>query len=68
MQLLATDTVSHGPWWGNEEQTVSVYVPLMTGTDVSHNSWIPASKENPASGVQADGNGNIAPALASCKP
>ena len=47
---------------------MSVYVPLMTGTDVSHNSRIPASEENSASGVQANGNGNIAPALASCKP
>ena len=45
-----------------------IYVPLMIGNEVSHNSGIPASEDNPASGVQADGNGNMAPALASCKP
>ena len=45
-----------------------MYVPQMSGTKVSHNSKIPASKDNPASGVQVDGNGNMALALASCKP
>ena len=40
----------------------------MTGTEVSHNSRIPASEDNPASSVQADGNGNMAPALTGCKP
>ena len=68
MQRPTTDTISLDPWWGKEEQTTFVYVPLMTGIEVSHNSGIPASEENPALGVQADGNGNIAPALAVCKP
>ena len=36
-----------------------VYVPLITGTEVSHNSGIPASKDNPASSVQANGSGNM---------
>ena len=40
-----------------------MYIPLMIGTEVSYNSGIPTSKENPASGVQADGNGNMSPAL-----
>ena len=30
---------------------MSLYVPLMTGTEVSHNSGIPVSEDNPASGV-----------------
>ena len=47
---------------------MSVYILLMTGTEVSHNSRIPASKGNPASSVQADGNGSMSLALASCKP
>ena len=47
---------------------MSLYVPLITGTEVSHNSGIPVSEDNHASGVQADGNGNMAPALAGCKP
>ena len=59
-----TDTSSHDPWWGKEEQTKSVNVPLMTGTGVSHNSGIPTSEGNPVSCVQAGGNGNKFPALA----
>ena len=68
MQYPAIDTVSPGPWWGKEDQTSLVYVPLMTRTEVSHNFGIPASEDNPSSSVQADDNGNMAPALASCKP
>ena len=68
MQCPAIDTVSPSPWWGKEEQIAFVYVPLMTRNEVFHNSGIPASEDNPASSVQADGNGNMAPALASCKP
>ena len=41
------------------EQTASAYVPLMTGTEVSPNCGIPASEDNLASSVQADGNGNM---------
>ena len=47
MQCLGTDTGSPGPWWGREEQTESVNVPLMIGTKVSHNSRILTSKGNP---------------------
>ena len=47
---------------------MSVYVPLMTRTKVSHNFGILASKDYPASGVQADGSGNMSPAQAGCKP
>ena len=63
MQRLTADIVSLGSWWGKEEQTMSIYIPPMTGTEVSHNSGIPVSEDNPASGVQVDGNGNISPAL-----
>ena len=68
MQCPTTDTVSPDPWWDKEEQTVSVHVPLMTGTKVSHNFGIPASEDDPPSSVQADGNGNMAPTLVGCKP
>ena len=47
---------------------MSVYVPLMTGTEASHNSGIPASEDNLSSNVQVDGNGTMAPALAGYKP
>ena len=47
---------------------MSVYVLLMTGTEVSHNSGNPSFEDNPVSSVQADGNGNMAPTLAGCKP
>ena len=64
MQRLGTYTSSPGPWWGKEEHTESVNVPLMTETGVSHNSGIPASEGNPVSCVQASGNGNMSSALA----
>ena len=51
MQHLAIDTVSPDSLWGEEEQIASLYVPLMTGTEVSHNSGIPAFEDNPALGV-----------------
>ena len=47
---------------------MSVYVTLMTRIEASHNYEIHVSEDNPASSVQADGNGNMAPALAGCKP
>ena len=47
---------------------MSVYIPLMIGTEVSHNSGIPASEDKPALGVQADGNGNMSLALSSLVP
>ena len=64
MHNLKTNTGSPSPWWGREEQTESVHIPLMTGTEVSHNSGIPASKNNPVSCVQASGNANMSSALA----
>ena len=67
MQHLATNTFSPSPWWGKEEQTAFVYIPLMIGTEVSHNYGIPTSVDTPASSVQANGNGNMSPTLASCK-
>ena len=45
-----------------------MHVPLMTGTEVSHNFGIPSFEDNSASGVQVDGNGNMVPALAGCEP
>ena len=51
MERPGTDSGSLGPWWRREEQTESVKVPLMTGTGVSHNSGILASKGNPVSCV-----------------
>ena len=45
---LGTDTGSLGPCWGKEEQIASAHVPMMIGTEVSHNSRIPASMGNPA--------------------
>ena len=45
MQCPGTNTSSPDPWWGREEQTESVHVPLMIGTGVSHNSGIPAAED-----------------------
>ena len=64
MQHPRTDTSSPGPWWGKEEQTKSVNIPLMTGTGVSHNSGISASDSNLVSSIQASTNGNMFPVLA----
>ena len=47
MQHPGTDTIFSSPWWGREEQTASVYVPMMIRTMVSHNSSIPAFDGNP---------------------
>ena len=40
----------------------------MTGTEVSYNSGIPISKDNQASDVEVDGNGNMSPALSGLEP
>ena len=48
---------------GEKEQTVSVHVPLMTGTVPSQNPRILASKGNPASYVQVDGSNNMSSVL-----
>ena len=66
--MPCTNIVSLGPWWDKEEQTTSVYVPLLTVTKVSHNSGIHASEDNPTSSVQVDGSGNMSPTQAGCKP
>ena len=59
MQHPRTDTGSSGPHRGEKEHTASMHVPLMNGTEASHGPEIPTSKGNPASYVQADGNGNM---------
>ena len=59
MQHLGTDTCSSGQHWGEKEHTASVHVPLMTGIEASHGHEIPASEDNLASYVQADGNDNM---------
>ena len=64
MQRPVTDTSSLGPWWGKREQTEYVHIPLMIGTEVSYDSGILTSKDNPVSCVQAGGNGNMSSALA----
>ena len=51
MQHPETDTGSSGPYRGDNEHTVSVHVPLMTGTEVSHDPKILASEGNSASYV-----------------
>ena len=40
-------------------------VPLMTGTEVSHDPGILTSVDNPISYVQADGNDNMSSVLTS---
>ena len=47
---------------------MSVYFPLMIGIEVSHNYGILAFKDNPASSVQAYGNGSMSPALFGLEP
>ena len=42
---------------------MSECVPLMTGTEVSHDSGILASVGNPVSYAQADGNDNMSSVL-----
>ena len=57
------DTGSFGPCWGKKERTVSMHVPLMTGTEVSHSLGIPASAGNLVSHVWANGSGTMSPDL-----
>ena len=58
MQHPEIDAGSPCPWWGKEETTAFMHVPLMTRTEVSHSPGIPASEDSPASCVQASNNGN----------
>ena len=44
---------------------MSECVPLMTGTEVSHDSGILASAGNPVSHLQDDGNDNMSSILTS---
>ena len=60
---LRNDTGSPGSCWGKERQTVSMHVPLMIRTEVSHNLGIPASMGNLVSCVQACGSDNMSYAL-----
>ena len=60
---FVTETGSSYPYWGEKEQTVSVYVPSMSGTTVSHILGIFALVGNPASCVQAGNSRNISSAL-----
>ena len=57
-----TDTGSLSLYWGKERQTVSVHVPLMIGTEVSHNPGIPTFVGNPVSCVQADASDRMSSA------
>ena len=47
---------------------MSAPVPLITGTAPAQNPGILASTGNPASYVQADGNGNMSSVLAGQEP
>ena len=47
---------------------MSALVPLMIRTEVSHSPRILVSEGNPASHVQADGNGSISVILPDWKP
>ena len=58
-QYHVPKTGPSSPFWGKKEQTVSVDAPLVPKTVVSHNSWIPVSRGNPVSHVQAADNGSI---------
>ena len=64
MQHLENDTGPSGPYWGDNEQTASVPVPLMTGIAASQYPEILASEGNPTSYVQANGRINISFVLA----
>ena len=55
------DTCSPGPYGGEKEHIVSMYVPLITGTEVFHSLGIPASTGNLVSYVQTDGNESMSP-------
>ena len=58
-----TDTGPSVPHWGEKEQTVSVPIPLMNRTEVSHIPRIPVYARNLVLHVWADGNGNMSSVL-----
>ena len=47
---------------------MSMYVPLMIRTKVPHNFGIPVFEDNPVSGAQANGNGNMSLAMSGLEP
>ena len=51
MQHRGTNIGSFGSHQGEKEHTVSVHVPMMTGTEASHGPEIPTSEGNPFSHV-----------------
>ena len=64
MQHPKADTGSPSPYRDKENLTVSVHIPLMTGTAISHNLGISAFEGNFVSCVQAAGSRNMSSALA----
>ena len=68
MQHPETDTGPFDPHWGEKEQTVSLLVPLMTGTALSQNPGILASEGILASYVLVASSGNMSLVLPSWKP
>ena len=64
MQHPETDTGSPSPYQDKENGSMSMHVPLMIGTVMSHNPRIPTSKGNSVSYVQDDGSRNMSLALA----
>ena len=68
MQHFGIEIGSLGPCWAKVEQTASAHIPLTTGAVVSHNSGILAFSSNPASYVNADGNGNMSSVIAGQEP
>ena len=63
-----TETGSSDPYRGEKEQTVSVPVPPMLGTAVSHAPGISTFVGNPASYVQAGDSRNISSTLPDWHP
>ena len=64
----ANETGSFDPYRGENEQTVSVHVPPMFGTTVSHIFGISTFVGNLASSVQASDSRNISSALPDWHP
>ena len=65
MQNLETDTGSPSPYRDKENPIVSVHIPLMTRTAMSHNLEILVFEGNFVSCVQADASRNMSLAMAS---
>ena len=63
-----TETGSSYPYWGEKEQTISMPVPPMSGTAVSHTPGISAFVSNLVSCVKASDSRNISSALPNWHP